>query len=599
MIPIVGPLAGTFTGKVGGGLDLGFGYDTRGLNQFLATDNPAFLLNGFFLSDYDPATGAERPEAFFSAEIAVGATLSIGPVSAGVEGGIRADIEFDLADLDGDHKIRAGELAANLLANSYNPIAIFDVEGIISFFLRAFVELNLGIVKLTKEFEFLTLELFSFEILFERPPILAVQSGTDLMVNIGPNADGRLNGNTDDIAETVFVKGDSGTVTVWSPDLGVDESTADASVDLYRFFNVHRVIVMGGEGNDVIDASRLNNTVVAELHGGTGNDILIGGDAADELFGDEGDDILIGWGNSTDGRDILRGGRDDDKLFGDNFSGLTLPAGVPANGGAPTNPAIDELFGDEGDDILDGGADDDIVDSGPGNDEVIRSAGNDQILLASAGSTDVVSGNAGDPIPDLTDKAGGVSVFVQDGAILIGFGGAGADGGADPVQTVLEANISGLGVGTVPDYFVDQIYVADATNVAEIRGSDGADVYYVQDNPTSLVLDGGSGPDKYFFYTDSGTITATVEDEAALGLGQENLIQVIGGTPTISSTADTITVTNSTIGFGASVVTYVPPPGGVVDSDQLLIKILGRGGDDTVTVESTRRGAGARRGGGG
>ena len=40
-------------------IDLGFGYDTLGLQQFLVTNNPANLLNGFFLSDLDPATDDE------------------------------------------------------------------------------------------------------------------------------------------------------------------------------------------------------------------------------------------------------------------------------------------------------------------------------------------------------------------------------------------------------------------------------------------------------------------------------------------------------------------------------------------------------------
>jgi len=75
VIPIVGPLVGTFSGKIGGTLDLGFGYDTLGLQQFLATDNPAFLLNGFFINDIDPATGVDR-EAYVPKPYGV---LSVSP----------------------------------------------------------------------------------------------------------------------------------------------------------------------------------------------------------------------------------------------------------------------------------------------------------------------------------------------------------------------------------------------------------------------------------------------------------------------------------------------------------------------------------------
>src|SRR5262249_54000287 len=106
VIPIIGPLAGTFAGKFGANFDLGFGYDTVGLTETIATGNPAFLLNGFFLNDVDPATGADRPEITFSAEIAVGAALSLGVATVGVEGGIGANIFFNLNDPDKDTKVR-------------------------------------------------------------------------------------------------------------------------------------------------------------------------------------------------------------------------------------------------------------------------------------------------------------------------------------------------------------------------------------------------------------------------------------------------------------------------------------------------------------
>ena len=55
VIPIIGPLAGTFAGKIGGTFDFGIGYDTLGLTQTIATENPAYLLNGFFLNDVHAA----------------------------------------------------------------------------------------------------------------------------------------------------------------------------------------------------------------------------------------------------------------------------------------------------------------------------------------------------------------------------------------------------------------------------------------------------------------------------------------------------------------------------------------------------------------
>src|SRR5205814_2063852 len=115
--PIIGPLVGTFAGGVGATVSLAFGYDTAGLSEFVSTHNPASLFKGFFISAVDPVTGADRPEATLHAEIAVGAALSLGFVSAGVEGGISADIFFNLSDLDHDGKVRLDELKSNVLAN--------------------------------------------------------------------------------------------------------------------------------------------------------------------------------------------------------------------------------------------------------------------------------------------------------------------------------------------------------------------------------------------------------------------------------------------------------------------------------------------------
>jgi hypothetical protein len=126
--PIIGPLVGTFAGGVGGGIDMGFGYDTRGLSEFLTTHSPVDLLDGFFLTDLD-ASGVDKAEAFLTAQIAVGAAISLGFASAGVEGGIQATIDFNFADLDNDGKIRILELGALLEANSFNPLAVFDVAG--------------------------------------------------------------------------------------------------------------------------------------------------------------------------------------------------------------------------------------------------------------------------------------------------------------------------------------------------------------------------------------------------------------------------------------------------------------------------------------
>ncbi len=79
-----------------------------------------------------------------------------------------------------------------------------------------------------------------------------------------------------------------------------------------------RITVNADGGNDRIDASAYSSVrpvygTLVELHGGPGRDVLIGSTvASNDLYGEDGDDLLEG-GN---GRDRLYGGMGNDRLFG-------------------------------------------------------------------------------------------------------------------------------------------------------------------------------------------------------------------------------------------------------------------------------------------
>jgi hypothetical protein len=85
---------------------------------------------------------------------------------------------------------------------------------------------------------------------------------------------------------------------------------------LGTFSGMSRVVVDGGDGNDVIDASEMSVPVV--LFGGAGDDKLTGGSSHDVLVGGAGSDQLDG----GDGNDVMVGGagRDDlDSKYGDDL----------------------------------------------------------------------------------------------------------------------------------------------------------------------------------------------------------------------------------------------------------------------------------------
>ncbi|MEX2149864.1 MAG: LEPR-XLL domain-containing protein [Steroidobacteraceae bacterium] len=557
--PIFGPLVGFFGGGVSGTIDLGFGYDTRGLTQFLDTNNPATLLNGFFLTDIDFDTGFDRPEATLSAQISVGAGISFGLVKAGVEGGIDFSIEFNLADLDNDGKVRVGELAANVAANlgefgPLAPLAIFDVQGIVQFFMRAFLEINLLLTTIKKEFEFVRLTLFEFEIPFERPSLLATQSGDTLTLNIGPNAAERLRGDLRDIGETIHVTNVGGDVVVWSDQFNVSQAVASlpTSLGFFRFSGVTKIVADGGAGVDFIDLSELGLTTVrATIRGGDGNDIIHGGAGDDELAGDGGNDQLFG----HDGLDVLEGGAGNDQLHGGEHA--------------------DQLLGGAGDDTLNGNGGGDTLDGGTGSDTMTGGGGDDFYVLESAGSLDTITGGGeGLDLLDFTGKAENISFYLRAGKALAGWG-ARTGTFDNPLNDAVASDWL--------EDFEHMVLVESLDALSAVFGGLGDDtfhVYQTREGPVVTLLDGKEANDTYIFYAeDDSFIDAFVIDNGnPWDLG--DLIDARG-----TSGADAITVTANDITLAPTqVVRYQSP---AATANLLQIKVRGLGGDDDIDIPST------------
>jgi hypothetical protein len=101
------------------------------------------------------------------------------------------------------------------------------------------------------------------------------------------------------------------------------------------------VVVDARGGNDLVLLAPQVDTD-AEIHGGSGNDLISGGGGDDRIFGEDGCDVLLGQA----GNDRLDGGVGDDVLYG-GFGD-------------------DELLGGLGDDWLFGGPGLDVLDGGPG-----------------------------------------------------------------------------------------------------------------------------------------------------------------------------------------------------------------------------------------
>ncbi len=110
---------------------------------------------------------------------------------------------------------------------------------------------------------------------------------------------------------------------------------------------ITRIVMDARGGNDLILLAPPIDTD-AEIYGGSGHDVIIGGSGDDRLYGEDGRDIVLG----NSGKDIIDGGDGDDLLLGGQGS--------------------DELYGGPGDDWLFGGPGVDDIDGGPGRNRLFR-----------------------------------------------------------------------------------------------------------------------------------------------------------------------------------------------------------------------------------
>ncbi len=172
-----------------------------------------------------------------------------------------------------------------------------------------------------------------------------------------------------------------------------------------RLAGFERALLLGGSGNDVINAATTSISVT--LDGGEGNDTLTGGTGNDQLLGREGDDVLTG----GLGNDELVGGTGADRLVETANVNFTLTnsslVGIGTDllseietaqltGGASANTLDASRFtgsvtlnGLGANDTLIGGSAADSLDGGDGNDQLTGNAGNDR-FVGGAGTDDTI-----------------------------------------------------------------------------------------------------------------------------------------------------------------------------------------------------------------
>ena len=415
-----------FVVRWGGEIGLEFkvtgGYDLTGLVEFVETDNPAYLFDGFYITDLHK-NGKDVPEVIFKAEIwgSAGVSFNMGPAS--VEGGLKlalgAEIGFDLNDPNNDGRFRASEFVALI---EISPELLFDIHGELYVEVKVYGRVDVNLV-------FKEVNIFKIEKdLFPRQVLLSWDWGTPsetilgkvddsgtLTVNMGASAGDRLVGDVDDGDEEFVIThvstASDGTETVEITFNGITQ----------KFTGVDYIQIDGGKGNDTIilsgitsdmyidggagdDIIRLDgvgaggalSTGNAQIRGGTGKDTIYGGSGADDIFGENGDDTIYGGA----GNDVIEGGVGDDVIYGD--AGNDTIHGNEGNDLIYGGAGNDSLFGEQGLDMLVGDAGNDYLDGGRGSDrlygDTTSSAFNGLTLVSdsSEGGDDTLIGGRGD-----------------------------------------------------------------------------------------------------------------------------------------------------------------------------------------------------------
>lgn len=231
-----------------------------------------------------------------------------------------------------------------------------------------------------------------------------------------------------------------------------------------------------------------------DLHGGYGDDTLMGTNGGDKLDGGHGHDLLFGqagddfmngyYGNDTlhggDGNDRLEGGHDHDLLFGDGGNDLLI--GYYGD---------DTLNGGSGNDNLNGGKNDDVLDGGTGVDKYIGDYGNDTLIFDIGEITSAGSHNAGRDFDTLQLRGvGTLDLTVKANNNFLGIEQIDMD---DPASQTLRLNAT------------DVLALSDTTNTLRVLGDSNDTV----DVSSDFGFAGTSGG--FDVYT-SGSAVLLVED---------------------------------------------------------------------------------------
>ena len=340
--------------------------------------------------------------------------------------------------------------------------------------------------------------------------------------------------------------------------------------------NTATIKVFGLGGNDTLTLSEVNGALpVANLFGGSGNDVLTSGSGADQLFGESGNDTLLGKG----GNDLLFGGNDNDTLTGGD--------------------ADDQAFGQSG------------------NDRMVWNPGDDTDLNEGAAGTDTVEVNGGNGAEQFTTTANGtrvrfdrvnpapfsIDIGTSENLVLNANGGDDSfsatgnlaalikltvDGGANN-DTLLGSNGIDILLGGDGNDFVDGQqgndvgFLGAGDDTFQWDPGDGSDVIEGQDGADRMVFNGSAANERMETSANGGRVRFT-RDIAAIVMDLNDVEAIVANA---LAGADTITVNDLSGTDLTRVDAALAQTGGVNDNAADNVIVNATNGDDVAVVQGS------------
>ena len=347
--------------------------------------------------------------------------------------------------------------------------------------------------------------------------------------------DGLRNNNANTIEEFSF-DGDATTLTVDEVRAQILTAANSGNDRIFGYFS--NDYIEAGDGNDYIEGGNGNDRLLGQggddrIFGGDGVDYLLGGEGADHLDGGEGVDRVYYLGATSAVAFNVETGGTGGEATGDTYANIEQYFGSNFGDTIDGGSLNDSLFGLAGDDVISGGDGHDGLYGHGGADTLNGNAGNDRLyggddgdILNGGDGVDQLRGQDGDDI--LNGDAGNDTLIGGAGADTFN-GGAGIDRviyvGSDIGVTVNLADAS-LSTGDAQGDTFSNVELVYGSSLDDILIGDGGNntLGGLAGNDT---VSGGEGNDR--LYGQDGNDTLNGENGVDFLNGQDGDDMLFGG----------------------------------------------------------------------